>query len=182
MTQDEIMEMARQTGWHDALLDVSFVLPTLTDFAKLVAAKAISEFDSHTLYREGYVNGYAFGEAAGKQAIAELESQEPVAWVAEDVCKGQVINGRPRKIWWECEKGVGKPIYTHPPQPEQKTSADDFFKTIADKNPKPFLSSQRTWIGLTDDEFNELYDRYVPLTCYALLIEKVEAKLKEKNT
>ena len=40
---------------------------------------------------------------------------------------------------------------------------------------------QRTWVGLTDDEFNELYDRYVPITCYALLIEKVEAKLKEKN-
>jgi len=39
MTQDEIIEMARQTGWHDALLDVSFVLPTLTDFAKLVSAK-----------------------------------------------------------------------------------------------------------------------------------------------
>jgi len=39
MTQDEIIEMARQTGWHDALLDVSFVLPMLTDFAKLVAAK-----------------------------------------------------------------------------------------------------------------------------------------------
>ena len=37
--QDEIMEMARQTGWHDALLNVSFVLPMLTDFAKLVAAK-----------------------------------------------------------------------------------------------------------------------------------------------
>jgi hypothetical protein len=42
MTQDEIIEMARQTGWHDALLDVSFVLPMLTDFAKLVAAKAIA--------------------------------------------------------------------------------------------------------------------------------------------
>jgi hypothetical protein len=40
---------------------------------------------------------------------------------------------------------------------------------------------QRTWIKLTDDEFNELYDRYVPSTCYALLIEKVEAKLKQKN-
>ena len=39
--------------------------------------QAIAEFDSHTLYREGYVNGYAFGEAAGKrQAIKELESQD----------------------------------------------------------------------------------------------------------
>jgi len=40
---------------------------------------------------------------------------------------------------------------------------------------------QRTWVGLTDDEFNELYDKYVPESCYALLIEKVEAKLKENN-
>ena len=41
---------------------------------------------------------------------------------------------------------------------------------------------QRTWAGLTDDEFNELYDSYVPTACYALLIEEVEAKLKEKNS
>ena len=40
---------------------------------------------------------------------------------------------------------------------------------------------QREWVGLTDDEFNELYDSYVPTACYALLIEEVEAKLKEKN-
>jgi hypothetical protein len=46
---------------------------------------------------------------------------------------------------------------------------------------EPTNPPQRTWIGLTDDEFNELYDRYVPATCYALLIEKVETKLKEKN-
>ena len=53
---------------------------------------------------------------AGRQAIAELESQEPYAWVAEDICEGQIIYGRPRKIWWECEKGVGTAIYTHPSQ------------------------------------------------------------------
>ena len=44
------------------------------------------------------------------------------------------------------------------------------------------VAAKRTWVGLTDDEFNELYYRYVPITCYALLVEKVEAKLKEKNT
>ena len=43
------------------------------------------------------------------------------------------------------------------------------------------LQKKREFVGLTDEEFNELYDRYVPLTCYALLIEKVEAKLKQKN-
>ena len=105
MTQDEIMEMARQTGWHDALLDVSFVLPTLTDFAKLVADKA----------------------------IAELERQEPVA--------------------------------------------DDFFKMIADRNPKPFPPLQRVWVGLTDEERQEIALE-VPID--AVLI--TEAKLKEKNT
>ena len=43
------------------------------------------------------------------------------------------------------------------------------------------ISQKRTWVGLTDDEFNEIYDRYVPTSCYALLMEKVEEKLKEKN-
>ena len=50
-----------------------------------------------------------------KEALAQPE-QEPVAWVSEDVCEGQYINGRPRKIWWECEKGVGTAFYTTPPQ------------------------------------------------------------------
>ena len=136
MTQDEIIEMARQTGWHDALLDVSFVLPMLTDFAKLVSAKA----------------------------IAELESQEPVAWVAEDICKGQIIYGRPRKIWWECEKGVGKAFYTHP--------------------------LQRTWVGLTDEEIEERQEEFeeiedMPFSQNDWLwfyTRAIEAKLKEKNT
>ena len=38
MTQ-EIIEMARQSGWTDDLLEVSFVLPMLERFANLVAAK-----------------------------------------------------------------------------------------------------------------------------------------------
>ena len=46
--------------------------------------------------------------------------QEPVAWVSEDVCEGQYIDGRPRKIWWECEKGVGTAFYTTPPQRTEK--------------------------------------------------------------
>ena len=38
MTQ-EIIELARQSGWTDDLLEVSFVSPMLEAFAKLVAAK-----------------------------------------------------------------------------------------------------------------------------------------------
>jgi hypothetical protein len=58
---------------------------------------------------------------------------------------------------------------------------DDVICTDELKAFAKLVAAKRTWIGLTDDEFNELYDRYVPLTCYALLIEKVEVKLKQKN-
>jgi len=153
MTQDKIIEMAQECNLIGMRPHLDGIYTeALETFAKLVAAKA----------------------------IAELESQEPMATIAvrwhEPVGKVAYV------LEVNLPVGVHK-LYTHPPQrTEQKTSADDFFKMIADSNPKPFPPPQRTWIGLTDDEFNELYERYVPLTCYALLIEKVEAKLKEKNT
>ena len=84
-----------------------------------------------------------------KETLAQ--EQEPVAWVSEDVCKGQYIDGRPRKIWWECEKGVGTAFYTTPPQ--------------------------RTWVGLTKGEVYDLYD-----SDYVVFHQRIEAKLKEKNT
>jgi hypothetical protein len=89
---------------------------------------------------------------AGRQAIAELESQEPVKYEHK--------------------------AYTMPPQPEQKTSADDFFKTIADKNPKPFPPSQRTWVGLT---FREQQEAILNTHSIHEALIKAEAKLKERN-
>ena len=81
MTQDEIIEMARQTGWHDALLDVSFVLPTLTDFAKLVAAKAIAELESQ---EPDYWLGYglqAYTEKPFKNATGLYTHPPQHTWV-----------------------------------------------------------------------------------------------------
>jgi len=69
--------------------------------------------------------------------------------------------------------------YTMPPQPEQKNLADDFFKTIADKNPKPFPPSQRTWVGLT---FREQQEAILNTHSIHEALIKAEAKLKEKNT
>ena len=69
-----------------------------------------------------------------KEALAQPE-QEPVAWVSEDVCDGQFINGRPRKIWWECSKGVGTAFYTTPPlpvQPEERNFCPRCGKRTAD--------------------------------------------------
>ena len=52
---------------------------------------------------------------------------EPVAWGTADTVDGQVVNGKPRRIWWENNEGVGIPIYgtTQPTeqQPEPDVSA-----------------------------------------------------------
>lgn len=39
MTRDDIIRMAREAGWHDDLLSVSFTAPLLERFAALVAAE-----------------------------------------------------------------------------------------------------------------------------------------------
>ena len=75
--------------------------------------QAIAEASQNGLYREGYRNGYAFGEAAGKrQAIAEVEKQEPVGVV------DSTISGH---IDWLCTffPKQGTKLYTHP-QPKEK--------------------------------------------------------------
>jgi hypothetical protein len=63
-------------------------------------------------------------------------------------------------------------------QPEQESVADDFFRMIADRNPKPFSSPQRTWVGLTDEEISELI-RATHNT--GSFVRAIEAKLKDKN-
>ena len=69
MTQDEIIEMAREAGWTDDLIEVSFVSPMLERFAKLVAAKA-------------FQNGYEKGVVAFNEAVS-LE-REACAKVCDD--------------------------------------------------------------------------------------------------
>jgi hypothetical protein len=77
-------------------------------------------------------------EALAENAMRETQrlgqeiEQEPVAWVSEDVCKGQYIDGRPRKIWWECEKGVGTAFYTTPPQRTEQNFCPRCGKRTAD--------------------------------------------------
>jgi hypothetical protein len=73
---------------------------------------------------------------------------------------------------------------------KQEPEADDFFKTIADKNPKPFLSPQRTWVGLTDERrkqlINKCWNEYIAgkedASSFSEWISvAIEAELKEKN-
>jgi len=63
---------------------------------------------------------------------------------------------------------------------EQEPMEDDFFKAIADKNPKPFPPPQRTWVGLTNDELTDLF--YNTNLGQASAVAQAIELLKEKNT
>jgi hypothetical protein len=152
MTQDEIIEMAKQAGLTSVDKKSQYLRDCLERFVKLVAAKA----------------------------IAELESQKPMATIAvrwhEPVGKVAYV------LEVNLPVGVHK-LYTHPPQrTEQEPMADDFFKAIADSNPKPFPPTQRTWVGLTEEDMpdgeNPMFDHkyFIAGMVFATKI------LKEKNT
>lgn len=74
----EVLKQARNAFVWNLNTDLDNI-PACDQWAKMLRKniddldKVIAEFDSHTLYREGYVNGYAFGEAAGRKAVAEKQ-------------------------------------------------------------------------------------------------------------
>ena len=43
------------------------------------------------------------------------------------------------------------------------------------------LFTQRTWVGLTDEQIAEMWQQYNPLDGIASFARAIEAKLKEKN-
>ena len=101
MTQDEVIEMARQAGvdkWWDSGNEQREVLQKhLVVFAKLVEEKATEE-----------------ANASLRQAIAGLESQEPLAWMKPDVLCD-------RACMYLCTKGFTQfpECANVPPQLEQ---------------------------------------------------------------
>lgn len=51
---------------------------------------------------------------------------EPIAWVKPDTVENQFINMRPRRVWWECNEGIGVAIYTAPQPAETVTPRTQF--------------------------------------------------------
>ena len=102
----------------------------MTQEALKLALEALEYWDVHGKLHQPTEEAIT----AIKEALAQPE-QEPVAWVSEDVCDGQFINGRPRKIWWECSKGVGTAFYTTPPLPVQEPVAwEQFYEHLVERN------------------------------------------------
>jgi len=66
---------------------------------------------------------------AGKKAIAELESQEPVATVTSETGADITMS------WWhEPALPVGTKLFTHPPQRTWQGLTDEDIKTICSEN------------------------------------------------
>ena len=57
MTRDDIIRLAREAGWHDELLSVSFTEPLLERFAALVAAAELEKVAAWMIER-GYATGH----------------------------------------------------------------------------------------------------------------------------
>jgi hypothetical protein len=129
-------------GWHEGIkIDASDIM-LLNEAAQALA----QEKTLQALHSENERLGLY------KDAYAQPE-QKPVAWVSEDVCEGQYIDGRPRKIWWECEKGVGTAFYTIPPQ--------------------------RTWVGIPEQDLKQGDESF--FVAWREGARWAEAKLKELN-
>ena len=101
----------------------------------------------------GGVDFYGYAEDL-RQAIAEAEKQEPVAWMNDST---------PAGIFARHKKGAENfgctiPLYTH-------------------QQPK------REWVGLTDEERKEIHDEWRHKACLKAwgYEEAIEAKLKQKN-
>jgi hypothetical protein len=130
--------------------------------------------------------------AKNKQAIANLESQEPVAWQWLGSAHFR------KKIPKNADITAWNPLYHYPQKLEQKIVAwgvfegnlhDMFFSqeeaqemarlkgSHAEAKPLYTYPPQRTWVGLTDEEISDCLDMSIQKTCRA-----IEAKLKQKNT
>jgi hypothetical protein len=108
------------------------------------------------------VERYEKAIQAGKQAIAELESQEPDAWMYQEYRDDD-------QFGWRDEI-----YFIQPP------NDPIYFRNIV---PVYAHLPQRTWVGLTDEEVKHEWEIWrANLPRYAGFAKGIEAKLKEKNT
>ena len=133
-----------------------------------------------------------------RQAITELESQEPVPTIEE----------LEQEIYLDVMEWMLKRYYTHPPQRTEQeqplppveigvdVTADGASVVAFYRRPNAVMemfysqfhpAPQRTWVGLTDGEVSEAYKAAWKKAEFGMGIERkdvyeaIEAKLKEKN-
>jgi hypothetical protein len=104
-------------------------------------------------------------EPENEPFVSLASVQEPVAWCSQCGHKcPQTVNQEPVG-WWDDKLGFFeekhfdqlRPLYTTPP------------------------AARRPWVGLTDEEWQDLSDRY-GMILFGRFKNEIEDKLKEKNT
>ena len=111
MTQEEIIEMARQAGFVDYELDdgtTNAFDKRYEAFAKLVAEKAIKEALAQP--EQEPVAWKQFSPDIGKPKFVAQPEQEPVAWIYRST--GALFDICPN----DADEGEFVPLYTTPPQ------------------------------------------------------------------
>lgn len=100
----------------------------------------------------------AVAEAAVQAA---MEGQEPFIWASESIEEKQLIDGRPRRVFWECVNGVGIPLYTATPA---APVVPDGWKLV------PLEPTRAMWAGLARDLIMWLdFERKTPRELFAHL-------------
>ena len=101
--------------------------------------------------------------ASLRQAIKELESQEPVAW----------------SYWQSClnDDGTQTAPWVH------RLSKFKPHESVINKDVIPLYTTppQRTWVGLTDEEIC-MFSMWLDSKSDATVFTAIEARLKELNT
>ena len=202
MTQDEIVEMAKEAGIYHAQ-DSEYHWDGLTD-QQIIERTPDSARDIEWRNRRTFeiLERFANLVAAKEKEALALPEQEPVAWV----CHG--VNGKHDVDFDENEINaipVGTMLYTTPSQPEQEHFA--LKHRIAElegaviglqaqlaqpeqtnierheANVQKFLGApQRTWVGLTESDVSDVCANNHPLDGVFTFARAIEAKLKELNT
>ena len=143
-----------------------------------------------------------------REALAQPE-QEPVAWIGNaDFVKGQFVEGRVRRVWWECNTGVGQPLYTAPFKPAQSDNQEPVAKHICNLWINPETSSyevdrcthpinevipvytappRKEWVGLTEDDMHTIrgdaFNKNVDDMNWAVaMARKIDFILRKRNT
>jgi hypothetical protein len=109
-----------------------------------------------------------------RQAIAELESQEPVAWVHNFIEGAISIGKRPTDLNRHPDRWTA--LYKDP-KPCQTCEA--LARTVMLDQTSHDIPPQRTWVELTDEERSQLVTLHHGWNEYG---QAIEAKLKEKNS
>jgi len=108
-----------------------------------------------------------------KEALAQPE-QEPVAWIHNFIEGGISIGKRPADLERHPDRWTA--LYK---EPKPCPTCEALARTVMlDQTSHDTTTPQRTWVGLSDEEFEYCCALKNPVA----IVEEVEAKLKEKNT